>query len=108
MNQPELSQNNQPTRAGAGKRGNGITFLFKNDDRGTATYISSENGVSPEEALETFFSGDSRWNAEQSRFETYTGSHGLFWYWLQKGKTVVVITCFRSSGNEFTKKNEFG
>lgn len=48
-----------------------------------------------DDALDTFFNGQTKWNDEQQRSETYTDTHGLFWFWLEREQVVMVISCFK-------------
>ena len=50
--------------------------------------------TSIDDALDTFFNGRTNWHEEHKRFETYTESHGLFWFWLEQEKVVMIISCF--------------
>jgi hypothetical protein len=45
--------------------------------------------------MDTFFEGDTRWNAERRRFETSTDTHTLYWFWLEQNAVVMVVSCFR-------------
>ncbi len=50
-----------------------------------------------DDALDVFFSGMERtWNEEFERYESSNETHGLYWFWLDEGKKVVmVVSCFR-------------
>jgi hypothetical protein len=78
----------------------GIRFVFKyDDDAPDLLHIYARHLTSIDDALDTFFEGrQESWNEERSRFETYSGSHGLFWFWLEKDRAVMVISCFRLGG----------
>ncbi len=73
----------------------GIRFVFKyDDDAPELLHIFARHLTTIDDALDTFFSGETTWNDERERFETYSESHGLFWFWLEEGRVVMVITCF--------------
>lgn len=75
----------------------GIRFVFKyDDDAPDLLHIYARHLTSIDDALDTFFDGEQEvWNAERSRFETYTRTHGLFWFWLEENRAVMVVSCFR-------------
>ena len=75
----------------------GIRFIFKyDDDAPDLLHIFTRHLTSIYDALDTFFDGEQEsWNEERSRFETYSATHGLFWFWLEEGRAVMVISCFR-------------
>ena len=77
-------------------RANDVVFVFKYDDVDPSIlHIFSRHLATPEDAIDTFFSGTPAWNAERQRFETTSETHGLYWFWLEENKTVMVISCFR-------------
>jgi len=55
---------------------------------------SSASGQT-EEAMATYFAGQTRWDAVHLRFETFSATHGLYWFWWERGRRVGVISCFR-------------
>ena len=71
------------------------SFSPTNDDAPELLHIYVRHLTSIDDALDTFFNGQTSWNEEQKRFETYTGTHGLFWFWLEPDKVVMVISCFK-------------
>lgn len=75
----------------------GITFLFKYDQVDpTLLHIYARHLMTIAEALELFFDCTANWNEEFRRYENYSHTHGLFWFWRTDAKKeVVVITCFR-------------
>jgi hypothetical protein len=75
----------------------GIRFVFKyEDDAPDLLHIYARHLTSIDDALDTFFDGEQEtWNPERSRFETYTRTHGLFWFWLEEDRSDMVISCFR-------------
>ena len=78
----------------------GIRFVFKyDDDAPDLLHIYARHLTSVDDVLDTFFEGQQEsWNEERSRFETYSESHGLFWFWLETDRAVMVISCFRLGG----------
>jgi hypothetical protein len=59
-------------------------------------HIFARHLMEPDDAIELFYDiqAKTEWNAEHGRFETYTKNRGLFWFWIQKNKVVMVISCF--------------
>lgn len=77
-------------------RARGIKFVFKYDDAAQdLLHIYVRHLTTPQDAVNTFFSARATWNEEFNRFETFSASHGLFWFWLEEEKTVMIISCFR-------------
>jgi len=76
------------------------TFVFKYDRTDpTQLHIYVRHLTEIEDVLETFFEGETEYNQERDRFETYTATHGLYWYWIDEvNKVVMVITCFSLAG----------
>lgn len=79
-------------------KANGVLFVFSYDKTAPdLLHIFVRHLVEPSHAIETFFDGETTWNAKHKRFETYTKSHGLYWFWLnEKKKHVMVISCFKT------------
>lgn len=75
----------------------GIRFVFKYDeDAPELLHIYARHLTSVEDAVDTFFDGTTEtWNAARSRFETYSNTHGLFWFWIEEERVVMVVSCFR-------------
>ena len=75
----------------------GIRFVFKyDDDAPDLLHIYARHLASIDDALDTFFEGEQEsWNEERSRFETYSATHGLFWFWIEQDWVVMVVSCFR-------------
>lgn len=76
----------------------GLVFVFAYDDADPEIlHIYARHLVSPGAAIDTFFEGadDTTWNERRNRFETYSADHGLFWFWLETERVVMVISCFR-------------
>jgi hypothetical protein len=48
-----------------------------------------------EDAVEIWFEGDDEpWDPKFSRFETRTEKQGLYWFWLEIDKVIMVVSCF--------------
>ena len=75
----------------------GTRIVFKyDDDAPELLHIFARHLTTIDDALDTFFEGEvETWNEERGRFETYSATHGLFWFWLEQDKVVMVISCFR-------------
>jgi hypothetical protein len=74
----------------------GIKFVFKYDSVAPdLLHIYARHLTTPQVAVETFFSGQATWNEGAKRFETYSTTHGLLWFWLKENEKVMVISCFR-------------
>ena len=59
-------------------------------------HIYARHLTSIDDALDVFFDTEPKWNEEYERFENYSVTHGLFWFWKnEERKIVVIITCFR-------------
>lgn len=81
----------------------GIRFVFKRDtDDPEVLHIYARHLTTVEEAISTFFAGQTVFNEQRKRFETFSSTHGLFWFWLKQGTEVMVITCFRNEGSTWT------
>jgi len=69
---------------------------------GGQLHIEARPGVSIQTTLDTFFSGWTRHNERNARYETFTETHGVYWTWLYGDETstnVLVISCFPTGGN---------
>ena len=75
----------------------GVRFVFKyDDDAPDLLHIFARHLTGIDDAIDTFFQAEREtWNEERSRFETYSTTHGLFWFWIEEDRTVMVISCFR-------------
>jgi hypothetical protein len=76
----------------------GIVFVFAYDrTHPELLHIWARHLVSPSTAIDTFFEGgrDTTWNERRQRYETYSIDHGLYWFWLDPERAVMVISCFR-------------
>jgi hypothetical protein len=75
----------------------GIRFVFKyDDDAPELLHIFARHLTTIDDALDVFFDGEEEvWNEERNRFETFSATHGLFWFWIEENRVVMVVTCFR-------------
>ncbi len=75
----------------------GITFLFKYDQVDPSLlHIYARHLMTVEDALELFFNFPPTWNTRYRRYENYSDTHGLYWFWRNETKKeVFIITCFR-------------
>ena len=79
---------------------NDYRFVFKYETGNPEMlHIYARHRVTPDDAIGIFFTYDPVWNEKWARFETYSKTHGLFWYWCnkkknEKKKVVMVISCF--------------
>ncbi|TAK36668.1 MAG: hypothetical protein EPO21_02020 [Chloroflexota bacterium] len=74
----------------------GIRFVFKRDSLDPELlHIFVRHATHPEEAIETFFAAEPSWDEKHRRFETYSDTHGIFWNWIEPGRVVMIITCFK-------------
>jgi L-amino acid N-acyltransferase YncA len=74
----------------------GIEFVFKTDpDAPEMLHIYARHLTTVEDAMAAFREGEELWDATHRRFETYTTTHGLYWFWLEPGGRVMVVSCFR-------------
>lgn len=78
-------------------RAAGFTFLFKYDQVDSSLlHIYARHLMTIDDALELFFSQTPTWNEEYRRFENYSDTQGLYWFWRNESKKEVgIITCFR-------------
>ncbi|MDE3076270.1 MAG: hypothetical protein KGJ86_12650 [Chloroflexota bacterium] len=84
-------------------RAEGIRFVFAYDrDDPTLLHIYARHLTTPQEAMDTFLdpTATTTWNQRYGRFETYSAARGLFWFWLEQGQAVMVISCFRTTEEE--------
>jgi hypothetical protein len=76
----------------------GLIFVFRYDpDAPELLHIFARHATVPDDAIDAFFEGadDTTWNDQRRRFETYSADYGLYWFWLEPQRVVMVITCFR-------------
>jgi hypothetical protein len=77
-------------------REQGIRFLFKYDDAAPdLLHIFARHLMEIDDALDLFFDTKPEWNEAYERFENYSETAGLYWFWLEEGNAVMVISCFR-------------
>lgn len=76
----------------------GFEFFFKyeNDPPGML-HIYARGLFEPEDAIEVWFEGTEEIeNIENDRFETYTETRGIYWFWLNDDQTkIMIISCFQ-------------
>lgn len=76
----------------------GFEFFFKYEtDPPGMLHIYARGMFEPEDAIEVWFEGTEELeNVENDRFETYTDKRGIYWYWLNKEQTkIMIISCFQ-------------
>ncbi len=79
-------------------REQGIVFYFKYDDEyPDLLHIFVRHLTTVDDALDAYFdpNRESAWNEARERWETRSATHMLYWFWLEEGRKVLVITCFR-------------
>lgn len=76
---------------------NGIKFVFKYDDEAPdLLHIFARHLMTIDDALDLFFDEKPVWNKEFERYENYSDTQGLYWFWLnEQRKTVMIVSCFR-------------
>ena len=76
---------------------NGIRFVFKMDEVDPEMlHTYARHLTTIDDALDAFFDSTPDWNENFKRYENYTDTHGLYWFWLdQPGKIVMIVSCFR-------------
>lgn len=86
----------QPSRKWARRRSQGHLFLFKYEEEAPdLLHIYVRHLTTPEDAIRTFFAGQTTWNERHQRFETESETHIVYWFWLdESNKKVLVISCF--------------
>lgn len=74
----------------------GIAFVFKYDAVAPdLLHIYARHLTSPDDAISTFFTAEAKWNAEHKRYENYSTTHAVYWYWIKQDSVVMIVTCFR-------------
>ncbi|MBP7864143.1 hypothetical protein KA183_20830 [bacterium] len=78
-------------------RENGIKFVFKMDEVDpNLLHIFARHLTSIEDSLDVYFDSEPTWNEEYQRFENYSDTHGLYWFWIdERDKVVMVVSCFK-------------
>lgn len=80
---------------------NGITFLFKYEaNQPDLLHIYVRHLTSIDDALDVYFTTKPKWNDVRKRFENYSDTHGIYWFWLDENKKVMMITCFKTEENK--------
>ena len=73
----------------------GIRFVFAYDEGApSALHIYVQDHTTIDDAVETFFDGSTAKNDQYDRYESFTDTHGLYWFWIEYEKVVMVISCF--------------
>jgi hypothetical protein len=74
-------------------------FFFKyEEDPPGMLHIYARGCFEPKDAIEIWFEGTEEIeNTEYNRFETYTETHGIYWFWFDPDKRtkVFIISCFK-------------
>ncbi|MDO8670038.1 MAG: hypothetical protein Q7O66_01230 [Dehalococcoidia bacterium] len=79
----------------------GISFVFKRDSADPKLlYIYVRHLTDPEDAIQTFFAAESVRKEQHRRFESYSATHGLFWFRLEPLKAAMVTSCFKLEASE--------
>ena len=75
----------------------GVRFVFKYETGNPEVlHIYARHLVTAEDAIGIFFGSDPVWNDERKRFENYSDTHGLYWFWCNEKKKVIMVTsCFK-------------
>ena len=59
-------------------------------------HITLRHGTVPEDAIRTFFEGETRpWDEARSRFESVAETYGIYWTRHPHDQSVSVISCFK-------------
>ncbi len=76
---------------------NGITFVFKRDKvDASLLHIYARHLTTIDDALDVYFESEPSWNLRHGRYENYTDTHGLYWFWIDsRNKVVMIVSCFR-------------
>jgi hypothetical protein len=74
----------------------GVTFVFKVDEDAPALlHIFARHLMEPVDAIAVWFESDHEWNVHHQRFEACFEGVGIYWYWIDEPKQVVMIaSCF--------------
>lgn len=88
----------------------GFTFVFKYDPGDPEQlHITVRHLTTIDDALDTFFDEEGRtiWNKKNRRFQTYSETHTLYWYWIDEAaKVVMIVSCISESGGSYTTGGE--
>lgn len=76
---------------------NDFTFVFKYDENNPEIlHIYSRHLTTSDDAINLFFSQDASWDEKRNRFVNYSETHGLYWFWRNEEKKIVmVVSCFK-------------
>lgn len=59
-------------------------------------HIYARHLTTIDDALDVYFESKPKWNDQFERYENYSETHGLYWFWLDEPqKVIMVISCFR-------------
>lgn len=78
-------------------RRRGFTFVFKSDSLDDEmAHIYARHLKTEEDAMRVFFTGtETRWDEGMERFETFTDTEGLQWFWIDEAARILMVTsCF--------------
>ena len=77
-------------------RAKGVTFVFKYEhDYPELLHIFARHTKHPDDAIEIFFEGSTTWNSTQNVWETLLEDEGIWWFWIDEQKRVVmIVSCF--------------
>jgi len=75
---------------------NEFAFVFKYDaGKPEMLHIDARHSTTPDDAIQLFYSQDAIWHEKRNRFENHSQTHGLYWFWRDEIKKVImVISCF--------------
>jgi hypothetical protein len=76
---------------------NGIKFVFKyEEDFPDLLHIYARHLTTIDDALDVFFMTEPEWNEQFQRYENYSETHGIHWFWInKKQKVIMLVSCFR-------------
>ena len=70
--------------------------FYYDQEYSTILHITLRHGTTPEDAIRTFFEGEtSYWDESHSRFVTLAPTHGIYWARHAFDQSVIVISCFK-------------
>jgi len=74
----------------------GYRFVFKYDDQfPNMLHIWVRHRKTIEDAEEIWFEGTEEiYNKNFDRFETYTATEGIHWFWLKEDEVIMITSCF--------------
>lgn len=100
------SQSKRPDRLF--KRALGHKFVFNYDPSDpTQLHITVRHMGTVEDAITTFFDGDTTPDPKHNRFRTETEDHWLLWFWLNEAdKVVMVISAGPLAGGAYSTEDD--